>query len=167
MIEFLKIRDVKDPKRNFGDAGIDIFMPEYTEQFINDLKEFNLELIYTKDKGIFIRAHEDIAIPVGIKSKFDSNLSLVACNKSGICRKTKLITGAKVIDSTYQGEWIVHLINTGNTNVWLPFGTKIVQFVPFYIYDKKFNVYDNMTEDQFYIEKTSRGAGSFGSTGLI
>ena len=36
-IKLLVCGDVKAPQRKFGDAGIDLFVPNYSEQFIKDL----------------------------------------------------------------------------------------------------------------------------------
>ena len=38
-VRFTKIRNVKSPSRNQGDAGSDFYVPEYSEEFIKDLKE--------------------------------------------------------------------------------------------------------------------------------
>ena len=41
-IKFLKVRDVKSPNRAFEyDAGIDFFVPKFTKDFVEDLKEKN------------------------------------------------------------------------------------------------------------------------------
>lgn len=38
-IQFTKIRDVKSPNRaNLNDAGMDFYIPNYSEEFLNDLK---------------------------------------------------------------------------------------------------------------------------------
>ena len=41
-IQFTKIRDVKSPNRaNLNDAGMDFYIPNYSEEFLNDLKAKN------------------------------------------------------------------------------------------------------------------------------
>ena len=49
-IKFLKVRDVKSPGRAYDfDAGIDFYVPEFTPEFIKDLKEKN-PAIWPKEK---------------------------------------------------------------------------------------------------------------------
>lgn len=166
MIEFLKIRQVKSPIRNEEeDAGIDFFVPYYSKEFEEALREKNPNVFISED-CFEVNPHGAILIPAGIKSKFDKNLALIACNKSGVCTNTQLVVGAQVIDSSYQGEWHIHLINTSDERVVIEYGKKLVQFVPFYINIDKHKVYDNISEDEFYTEKTTRGEGGFGSTGI-
>lgn len=167
MIKFLKIRDVKNPQRKAGeDAGIDLFVPAYSVEFENALRSKNPEIFISK-YCFEVEPHGDVLIPAGIKSKFDKNLALIACNKSGICTQTQLVVGAQVIDSSYQGEWHIHLINSSNERVTIEYGVKLVQFIPVYINTDEHEVVDNMTEDEFFAEKTTRGEGGFGSTGII
>ena len=39
MIEFLKVKDVKDPCRKIGDAGIDFFIPSFSKELQQELQE--------------------------------------------------------------------------------------------------------------------------------
>jgi len=166
MIEFIKTRNVKLPIRNeLENAGIDVFIPEkdsYTEE---ELKKFG-ENVIIDGNTITVAPYSDVLIPGGIKSKFPNNMALIAHNKSGIATKKKLIVGACVIDSSYQGEWFYNLINTSNEPQTIEFGQKIVQYVPQMIYFDKIVVHSNMTEEEFYTNTTSRGDGAFGSTGV-
>ena len=167
MIEFMKIRDVKNPKRNAGeDAGIDFFVPEYNLIFHDDLlrKNPDLEIDY---EGFVVKPHDAVLIPTGIKSKFDSNLALIAFNKSGVCTRTQLIAGASVIDSSYHGEWHIHVINTSDEPVKIEYGTKLIQFIPLVINTEELIVREDTNEEEFYANHSSlRGEGGFGSTGL-
>lgn len=164
MIEFLKIRDVKSPKRNEKEnAGIDFFIPEYSKDLMEYILEKNPDANITSE-GIFLGPSEAILIPTGIKSKFSNNLALVAMNKSGICTKTQLIVGASVIDSSYQGEIHIHMINSGLNQIKIEYGTKLVQFIPLVINNEKHITKENITEDEFFTEKTDRGINGFGST---
>lgn len=179
MIEFIKVRDVKDPIRNPNEnAGIDMFIPDDTTEFRQDLITKNPDLCLkrsvakengksymTEDGEIYVAPHKDIIIPSGIKSKFDKNLALIANNKSGVATKKKLIFGASVIDTSYQGEWHYHLINTSDDYQVVECGTKVIQFIPHYISMDPVVVRD-CSEEEFFTEKTSRGAGWAGSTGI-
>jgi len=188
-MQFIKTREVKDPIRNPAEnAGIDFFIPENTEDFqqafkaknpdavvgdIDDLHTFRdytgrlmPDVFYnTKSGKIQIGPHCDIIIPTGIKSKFGPELALIANNKSGVATKKKLIFGASVIDCSYQGEWHIHLINTSGNYQFVECGTKAIQFIPHVISTDPVEIVDQ-TVEEFYTEKTSRGEGWQGSTGL-
>lgn len=168
MIEFLKVRNVKDPIWNFDEnAGIDLFIPEKDDDVIKEIMEFNEKYhnnVAIKDNTIIVPAHQDVLIPAGIKSKFPKNVALMANNKSGVATKKKFIFGAQLIDTSYQGEWHIHLINTSNEPQTLEFGTKCVQFVPVLLYTEGCTI--TTYSDNFFTETTSRGEGGFGSTGV-
>jgi dUTPase len=179
VMQFIKTRDVKNPERNVAEnAGIDIYIPNKTPEFVEALLAKNPQIItnkellnmgvkrsYIEDNTIWIAPHSDVIIPSGIRSKFASNLALIANNKSGIATKKKLVFGASVIDASYQGEWHLHLINTSETYQSLEFGQKAIQFIPHLIATDEVEVLD-LTPEEFYTEKTSRGDGWQGSTGV-
>ena len=164
--------DVKAPEREFGNAGIDFRIPEYTETFAKVFEEKNdyAYLRVSKDgkRFITILPHGRANIPSGIRSFIPANVALEAQNKSGIATKLGLVYGASVVDANYQG--IIHLsvINTTDKEVDLTLGTKIVQFLPRVIDISPIEVYNNMSLDEFYkdFEFSNRGEGAFGSTGV-
>ena len=194
-MQFIKTRDVKSPERDASEnAGIDFYIPENTPEFRQDFikksvrlgdvevrwpgfseKEDTIERrikwciennwSYLYGNNIYIAPHEAIIIPTGIKSKFGQELALIANNKSGIATKKQLIFGASVIDCSYQGEWHINLINTSDHYQTLEFGQKAVQFIPHLISTEPVEVVD-LPEEEFYTEKTSRGDGWQGSTGI-
>ena len=187
-MQFIKTREVKNPVRNVQEnAGIDCYIPENTEDFRRDLLAKNVGLyeanrfedlnygttaakqenknILLTDGKICIAPHRDIIIPSGIRSKFGPELALIANNKSGIATKKKLVFGASVIDSSYQGEWHYHLINTSDEYQIVECGTKVIQFIPHLISTEEVEILD-LTPEEFYTEKTSRGDGWQGSTGI-
>lgn len=177
-IQFTKIRDVKSPNRaNLNDAGMDFYIPNYSEEFLNDLKTKNiankLQYILDGEDGensnytlrIIIPAGEQINIPSGIKVNIlDKNTYLEANNKSGIASKYHLVVGASVVDADYQGEVHLNLINTGNTDIEVFSGMKIVQFIhKYYIHtdleEISVNEYNNL-------KVSDRGNGAFSSSGI-
>ena len=186
-MQFIKTRDVKDPIRSVEEnAGIDLFIPENTEEFRKDFKTKNpltwiaqvifdpshpecagcVPIVFEYDTGkIWIKPHHDIIIPTGIRSKFGPNLALIANNKSGIATKKKLVFGASVIDCSYQGEWHAHLINTSDEWQFVECGNKVIQFIPHLISTEPVEILD-LSPEEFYTEKTSRGEGWQGSTGV-
>lgn len=173
-MQFIKIRAVKDPIRNPAEnAGIDFFVPEYGEDFAEAMRVKNFgdaANVYAngswlKDGVIYIAPRADIIIPSGICSKFPANLALIANNKSGVATKKKLIFGASVIDTSYQGQWHFHLFNMSNDTQCVQCGEKIIQFIPHVISTEDVEVC-NMSREEFFTEKTSRGEGWQGSTGV-
>lgn len=165
MVEFLKIRKVKDPQRDLGNAGIDVFVPDYSEGYMSDLKAKNPDLDIT-DLRILVKPQESVLIPLGLKTKFGPELALEAANKSGVATKKKLFVGASVVDSSYQGEVHAHFVNVGKEDQVIQYGDKIVQFIPRVIDYGAIGITCGATSEKFYGgEVTSRGEGGFGSTG--
>ena len=122
--------------------------------------------IWVEGDDIVVGPHSQVLIPCGIKVDIlDKNTYLDAENKSGIATKKKLVFGASVIDASYQGEWHLHLINTSDNYQSLEFGQKAIQFIPHLIATDEVEVLD-LTPEEFYTEKTSRGDGWQGSTGV-
>jgi len=166
MVKFLKIREVKNPERREGDAGFDVYVPNLTEEFLEALKAKNPDIDISVD-GIKLGPGEAVNIPTGLKTKFPPNIALEANNKSGVATKKKLVYGASVVDSSYQGEIHAHLINVGTDVQVIKYGEKVVQFIPRIIDTDCHEIYENMTDEEFYEgEVTARGAGAFGSTGI-
>lgn len=143
--QYTKIRNVKSPERGTNQsAGIDFFIPE--DFPVTDLKP-----------------NSDVLIPSGIKVKIPDGTALVFKNKSGVATKLKLIIGAEVVDSDYQGEIHLHLINSSARITRLVPGMKVAQalLLPYYNVDiiektTPHDLYGNIT--------TERGSGGFGST---
>ena len=138
------IRNVKEPKiASIGSAGIDFFVP-------NDFDETKIE------------SHKSLLIPSGIKAEIPENHVLIAFNKSGVSTKTGLIVGACIVDSDYQGEIHLHVINTSHIDVIVKPGQKLVQFVLLpYVNPHVTFVYDA----SLFQFKSHRGENGFGSSG--
>lgn len=144
-LQFEKTRDVKDPVRGTpGSAGIDFFVPADTD-------------------WVYELAHGDSAnIPSGIKARIPKGYALIAMNKSGVALRKSLMVGACVIDSDYEGEIHLHVINCGEDTVGIEPGDKLVQFLLIPVDHSEFEMVDSITRTG----KTSeRGSGGFGSTG--
>ena len=167
---------VKHPEREYGNAGVDFRIPEYTEVFEKAFNEKNdpknaknavLEK-YTDGWFIIIPAHGRANIPSGVRSRVSPNIALEAQNKSGVATKSGLVYGAATIDANYQGLIHISVINTTTDTIALPLGMKIMQFIPRIIDPDNIEVFDNISLDEFYkdFEFTNRGEGAFGSTGI-
>ena len=141
-----KVRDVKTPTRGtVGSAGIDFYVP-------NDYPP-DLCSIYPGERYF---------IPSGIKVNVPAGYALIAFNKSGIALNKNLIAGAAVVDSDYQGEMHLHLINVGKDVVEIQPGQKILQFLLIPVDHCEIKLVD---EENLFNSETSRGTGGFGSTG--
>ena len=125
------------------DAGIDFYVPS--------------DFTITK-----VAPQNSIKIPSGIKVDIPQGYALIAFNKSGVCTTLGLVAGACVIDSGYQGEIHIHLINASRKDVFITPDMKIIQFI-------LIPVSDVMTEEcdleELYDKQSERSSGGFGSTG--
>ena len=169
--------DVKAPQREFGNSGVDFFIPNMTptfkEAFTEKNKNGNAKLYQRVEDDewvIIIEPHGDVNIPSGIRSFIPVNEALEAQNKSGIATKYGLVYGATTIDANYQGIIHISLINTTNKTVELPLGMKVIQFIPRLIDTSAIEVFngDDISMEEFYkdFEFSNRGEGAFGSTGV-
>lgn len=171
---FYKIRDVKDPRRNDYDAGIDIYTCEFSAEYAEAIQEVNNhEVLFSYDVDqkrfyLSIQPHENILIPSGLKTRFPKDVALIIHNKSGVALKKCLDVGACVIDSSYEGEIKINLINTSNDKQRIYFGEKITQGVPLKIDTLPIEVFTSKdkTEEEFYEgHGGNRKSNGFGSTG--
>ena len=145
-LEIAKVRNVKTPTRGtVGSAGIDFYVPEdYPEDLCS------------------IEPGERFLIPSGIKVDVPDGFMMVALEKSGVALKKSLIIGAKVIDSDYQGEIHLHLINAGTKKANIKRGEKLVQFV---LVPASHCPIIERNPEELYSSISERGTGGFGSTG--
>lgn len=172
-IKFLKTRNVKSPSRaNKYDAGIDFYVPEFTEEFLKDLREKNPDIVILEN-SIVLRPGERVLIPSGIHCQMASpHRALIAANKSGVATKFGLIFGAQVVDFEYQGEIHLSIINTnkgithsGKEIIQITPGMKILQFLEMPVFNSELEITDNLSIKDFYDNiETTRAAGGFGST---
>lgn len=168
-IKFLKIRDVKSPVRGTDEAaGIDFFVPNYNEKFEKDFKEKNPEIrcaVYIDEMEIELDPGQRVLIPSGIKTWMTPGTALIAANKSGIASKKGLIFGAQVVDSDYAGEVHISVINTSNEDVIITTGEKLIQFIHTPVLLTPPEEVDEYTFNALH-DKSQRGEGGFGSTGV-
>ena len=145
-MKICKVRNVKTPRRGTeGSAGIDFFVPDdYPQELCS------------------IRPGERFFIPSGIKANVPHGHALIAFNKSGVALKKGLMVGACVVDSDYQGEIHLHLVNTSDKNVTIEPGEKLTQFLLIPVDHSMVQVVD---QNDLFDTGTSRGSGGFGSTG--
>jgi dUTP pyrophosphatase len=144
ILKFSRVRVVIPPKRAHSlDAGIDFYVPS--------------EYPITK-----VSPGNGIKIPSGIKVNVPHGYALIAFNKSGICTRLGLLAGACVVDSGYQGEIHIHLINASRKDVWITADTKIIQFLLLPVSDVET---EETSIGELFFEESDRNIGGFGSTG--
>lgn len=169
-IKFLKVRDVKTPVRGTDEAaGIDMFVPNYNDEFKEDLLTKNPNVSWKIDllnqsMEILVDAHERVLIPSGIKTWMDPGTALIAANKSGVAAKKGLVFGAQVIDSDYTGEVHISVINTTDHPVSFSTGDKLIQFIHTPVILSKLEEINEAEFTELHLE-SKRGEGGFGSTG--
>ena len=99
-MKICKVRNVKTPQRGTEEsAGIDFFVPD----------DYPTNLCS-------IQPGERFFIPSGFKANVPTGYALIAFNKSGVALNKGLMVGASVVDSDYQGEIHLHLVNTSAKN---------------------------------------------------
>lgn len=134
----------------------------------NDLDDEIVKWI-TEDDTVISRIemepHSKILIPSGIHANLPDHIFLKAENKSGIASKRGLIFGASVVDTDYQGEIHINLMNVTDNHVIIEAGEKIVQFVPMFQPIMNHVLEYESLDDLYKNKKSDRGAGGFGSSG--
>lgn len=175
-VYFYLSRDTKQPERGTNQAaGIDLFMPNYSEEFLNDLREKNSNIEDLKifpvfsDKSakvaIIIPPHERVIVPTGVYAYIQPKESaLLAANKSGVATKKGLSFTCELIDSDYSGEIYVGLVNTSNENQIIESGDKIIQVIHIPVYFPSLEQLNDKIEFEKLHENSQRKNNAFGST---
>lgn len=173
-IIFTKVRSVKSPQQSYSyPAGTDIFIPDYSSSFRDDLvaknqnnDDYKLLISPSLDSmSITIMPHGRINIPSGIKVDIENkDTCLLVANKSGVASKKGLNHLAELIDADYHGEIHINLYNTGSDPVTITTGDKITQLMNLPII---YPSWQEISSDEFSdsIKSTLRGENGFGSSG--
>jgi len=160
------IRDVADPFKKYDeDAGFDVSVPQFDQEFVTAFIEENDKIgsraIISEGK-IVIRPHGKVKIPSGLFLEFPANQMLMTCNRSGVASKLQLVYGAHIVDTPYQGEYMINLINTSEYQVMISPGERIVQLVRVPVI---LGLPQKKDRNKIHMVKTERGDGGHGSTG--
>jgi dUTP pyrophosphatase len=170
---YARTRNVKQPERGTSrSAGIDFFMPEFTDDFLKDLIDKNPNYsqlrpgnhsyyIIKDEKKILLAPNERLMIPSGIKIRGHANIAINAHNKSGVGTKKGLDRLAEVVDEDYQGEIHISIVNTSNFIVEICENDKLIQWLEVHV---DYSELEELPETQLFIEETERGDKGFGST---
>jgi dUTP pyrophosphatase len=134
---------------------------------INDENNSFFKFDEKEAKNYFVLLpHQKVLIPSGIHSRMQNHgRALIAANKSGIASKYGLVFGAQIVDSSYQGEIHINVINTSTRSVRIYEDMKLIQFIETPVFTNTVEIYDKGGLTKFYdghIE--DRGSGGFGST---
>ncbi|MDP3027803.1 MAG: dUTP diphosphatase [Nanoarchaeota archaeon] len=122
---------------HLGDAGMDLYSVE----------------------NITIAPGKRALVPTGITTEIPEGYVALIWDKSGLAAKSGIKTMAGVIDCHYRGEWKIVLFNTSENNYEVKKGEKIAQALIQPVASPEI-------EEVSELSDTSRGEGSFGSTGL-
>lgn len=152
-------------KGTCGSAGWDFYVPKYSETFKAHYEKFNKKSLEDCEDNIFIvlKPHERVCIPSGFRVSINPGTALVAWEKSGLATKEGIVPTARVVDEDYQGEVGIGIMNTSSKKVSIKYGQKITQFVHIPYIKDGLEIVD---EEKLYAQKSSRGKGGFGSTGV-
>lgn len=169
--KFLKIRNVPSPSRGTPfSAGIDFYVPyglTANEMAAKQPVKGQIQILANEVTGeikkYVIHPGKRILIPSGIKAKMPKGYCGIFFNKSGVASRAGVIVGSCVVDSDYQGEIHLSIMNVSDEPLNLLPGTKLTQMliVPESICD----VEEVNSLEDLYDEETVRGEGGFGSTG--
>ena len=162
--------EITDPNAKWDNAGIDLFVPKLNEQFEKDFKKYNPYLNIDEDtdgnKIIRLGAGKNAIIPSGWYTKFPESQMLMVANKSGVANKKHLSFAAHIIDSSYQGNLLISVFNYGSDWTVIPLDEKLVQVIQVPVLLGAEIVPEDTDKDVFFVEKSERGEGALGSTGL-
>jgi len=113
-----------------------------------------------------IQPNESVLVPTGCKFAIPHGYMMEIMNKSGVAYKKRLIVGACVVDSGYEGEVFVNLHNIGTEPQFIEPGDKVAQAVVVPVVHARFVASESPDIYEWYpITISDRGEGSLGSTG--
>lgn len=169
-MNFARIRNVKAPNRaNPDDVGYDFYLPEFDDEFIEELIKVNKELMgelhehFSFDGRLRLKPFQRIRIPSGICIDVPKNHAFIAENKTGVSYKKGLITLARLVDPGFQAELTLGVQNTTDENLFLSPGEKLIQFV---LHRVELPDLVECHIETLFPKSSARGSGSFGSTGV-
>ena len=130
------------------------------------------EYAYPSDSGFDLYSTEEVKltpfgralVPTGLKLSFDIGYEIQVRPKSGLALKQGItvLNTPGTVDSGYNGEIMVIVFNTNQTEFTIPKGMKIAQAVLCPVINGKYVNLQLVDK----IENKDRGANGFGSTGI-
>ena len=162
--------------------GIDFGSLQDQLEVISKTKNIQIELLnedaifpeyaYPTDSGFDLYSTEEVKlapfgralVPTGLKLSFDIGYEIQVRPKSGLALKQGItvLNTPGTVDSGYNGEIMVIVFNTNQTEFTIPKGMKIAQAVLCPVVNGKYVNLQLVDK----IEDKDRGANGFGSTGI-
>ena len=162
--------------------GIDFGSLQDQLDVISKTKNIQIELLnedavfpeyaYPTDSGFDLYSTEEVKlspfgralVPTGLKLSFDIGYEIQVRPKSGLALKQGItvLNTPGTVDSGYNGEIMVIVFNTNQTEFTIPKGMKIAQAVLCPVINGKYVNLQLVDK----IENKDRGANGFGSTGI-
>ena len=162
--------------------GIDFGSLQDQLDVISKTKNIQIELLnedavfpeyaYPTDSGFDLYSTEEVKlspfgralVPTGLKLSFDIGYEIQVRPKSGLALKQGItvLNTPGTVDSGYNGEIMVIVFNTNQTEFTIPKGMKIAQAVLCPVINGKYVNLQLVDK----IEDKDRGANGFGSTGI-
>ena len=162
--------------------GIDFGSLQDQLDVISKTKNIQIELLnedavfpeyaYPTDSGFDLYSTEEVKlspfgralVPTGLKLSFDIGYEIQVRPKSGLALKQGItvLNTPGTVDSGYNGEIMVIVFNTNQTEFTIPKGMKIAQAVLCPVVNGKYVNLQLVDK----IEDKDRGANGFGSTGI-
>ena len=176
------IEDMESQEDLNNAFGIDFGSLQDQLDVISKTKNIQIELLnedavfpeyaYPTDSGFDLYSTEEVKlapfgralVPTGLKLSFDIGYEIQVRPKSGLALKQGItvLNTPGTVDSGYNGEIMVIVFNTNQTEFTIPKGMKIAQAVLCPVVNGKYVNLQLVDK----IEDKDRGANGFGSTGI-
>lgn len=154
------------PRRGSEEAaGIDVCIPlmndVFRERFV-DLNNAPDMATITAEGTISVPSLHRAVIPTGLRFNIPTGTYLEVANRGSMAAKYGMTFGAHIIDSDYQGNVFINLINTSPAEVQLLPAMRVAQLLhkPVIL-----SYLEEVTDDTLYANVSIRGDGALGSTG--
>ena len=176
------IKDTESQEDLNNAFGIDFGSLQDQLEVISKTKNIQIELLnedaifpeyaYPTDSGFDLYSTEEVKlapfgralVPTGLKLSFDIGYEIQVRPKSGLALKQGItvLNTPGTVDSGYNGEIMVIVFNTNQTEFTIPKGMKIAQAVLCPVINGKYVNLQLVDK----IENKDRGDNGFGSTGI-
>lgn len=185
LIKVARSRDVKMPERGHAhDAGMDFYVPtmdaDFTRDFMSKSQNAGISIMTEMgndeckeececktNKGkkyMLIEPGYGAMIPAGVHTEIPIGFMGQFVNKSGVATKKRLLIGAQIIDTFYDGEVHINVHNVSDRDVKVYEGDKLTQMILIPVVHAQALEVELDTLYEGMHEETLRGSDGFGST---
>lgn len=161
-VQTIDVLDIKMINTNtsysMNEDGEVISGPKYSS---DQAAGFDFRADVTEDEDIVIKPMGIYAVPTGIRVALPIGWEMQIRPRSGLALKKgiSLVNSPGTIDSDYRGEIKIIIINLGSEDFVIQHGDRVAQGVINKVAQANWIITDNL-------EKTERGEGGFGHTGV-